>query len=334
VNGWGKARGSWKLNLSARTTGHSNWMMAKPLVSIMMPCFNAAVTLPQALSSLLAQTYDNWECVVVDDGSTDDSSALVEELGDRRMRLTRNAANMGRGVARQIALESARGEYLTFLDADDWLYPTKIEEQVWHLVRDPSIAVVSSPLAVMNQSGDLVGIRGRPKPDETSKATKFRGLRRPPFQLVASMTRMELAKLTGYCSELRRAQDLDFYLRLAANREYRITPNPLYSYREGSSITRSKLLSGLSYERRVFSRYLTTRPLDSSLRVAAISAKMQIYKLIFSAHMEREIEKRRTLPPTREEHNAFQRAKPFKRTTSAVTGEPLARSAPSDGGSA
>ena len=100
------------------------------LVSIMMPCFNGEQTLPMALASVRAQSHENWEAVVVDDGSTDGTCDALQGLGEPRLRLERFDTNRGRGAARQRCLEMARGERLTFLDADDWLSPNKLALQV------------------------------------------------------------------------------------------------------------------------------------------------------------------------------------------------------------
>ena len=94
-----------------------------PAVSVIMPCFNAASTVGLALRSLQSQRWSDWECVVVDDGSTDGSAAVVESLGDARIRLVRSAERGGRGVARQRALDACRGRFLAMLDADDFYYP-------------------------------------------------------------------------------------------------------------------------------------------------------------------------------------------------------------------
>ena len=89
------------------------------LVSVMMPVYNASASIPRALASLFAQSYEEWECIVVDDGSTDGSADVVTRCRDSRVRCVRLPENRGRAVARQTALDVANGRYLAFLDADD-----------------------------------------------------------------------------------------------------------------------------------------------------------------------------------------------------------------------
>lgn len=106
-------------------------------VSIIVPCFNQASFLPKAIASLQAQTFANWECIVVDDGSTDNTAELVsnEALKDARIRLVQQL-NGGSASARDKGLEEAKGEYIQFLDADDTMALEKLERQVALMERD------------------------------------------------------------------------------------------------------------------------------------------------------------------------------------------------------
>lgn len=103
--------------------------MSDPLVSVLVPCHNAAPWLAATLESVLAQTWPHREIIVVDDGSTDDSPAIARAYAARGVRLF-TQANVGASAARNRALREARGEYLQFLDADDLLSPGKLAAQV------------------------------------------------------------------------------------------------------------------------------------------------------------------------------------------------------------
>ncbi len=134
----------------------------KPLISVVMPLFNAANTVLVALASLQAQTYENWECVIVDDGSVDSSAQVVNTVRDARIHYLRLDRNRGRGYARQHGLEAARGRYITFLDADDWIYPNKFRQQVELLHAEPELAIVSTGMAITDSNDQLVGLRTPP----------------------------------------------------------------------------------------------------------------------------------------------------------------------------
>lgn len=104
---------------------------AAPLVSVIVPCFNQGRYLTEAVESLIAQTWPHWECIIVDDGSTDDTAAVAARLAarDGRVRWV-SQANRGLAGARNRGLDQARGAYLQFLDADDLLLPEKFAAQI------------------------------------------------------------------------------------------------------------------------------------------------------------------------------------------------------------
>lgn len=102
-----------------------------PLISIVMPVYNAARFLYPCLNSVLAQTYKNWELLVVDDGSTDDSKKIIQEFAakDHRIQLIAKA-NEGVSIARNVALETVNGQFVYFIDADDIVSPNALEIMV------------------------------------------------------------------------------------------------------------------------------------------------------------------------------------------------------------
>ncbi|QFU83056.1 glycosyltransferase family 2 protein [Natronorubrum aibiense] len=99
-------------------------------VSVIIPTYNRATTLPRAIDSVLAQTVDDLEVVVVDDGSTDETSSVLASYDDPRIRPVVHATNQGANVARNTGLEHASGEYVAFLDSDDEWHPAKLERQL------------------------------------------------------------------------------------------------------------------------------------------------------------------------------------------------------------
>ncbi len=101
-----------------------------PLVSVIMPLFNAADTLFLALASLQAQTCENWECIIVDDGSTDNPEQIINAVGDSRIQYHHLDRNRGRGYARQCALEMANGDTSHFLTPMTGFIPRSFESSV------------------------------------------------------------------------------------------------------------------------------------------------------------------------------------------------------------
>ena len=101
-----------------------------PLISIVTPVHNDAAFVRQTIESVLTQTYTNWEMIVVDDCSTDGSADIIHSYNDARIRYFRNEKNMGAAYSRNLALREAKGDYIAFLDGDDWWAPEKLEHQL------------------------------------------------------------------------------------------------------------------------------------------------------------------------------------------------------------
>jgi GT2 family glycosyltransferase len=117
--------------------------VTSPRVSVIVPAYNYAAYLPDALDSVIEQSFDDWECIVVDDGSTDDTAAVAQSYAsrDRRIRLIRQD-NRGVSAARNMGLRHATGAFIQFLDADDCLRPTKLERHVRFLTDYPQTDIV------------------------------------------------------------------------------------------------------------------------------------------------------------------------------------------------
>ncbi|MFH4451961.1 glycosyltransferase family 2 protein [Vibrio owensii] len=106
-------------------------MSHKPIVSIVMPAFNARKTIKKSIQSIINQTFKHWELIVVDDCSTDDTVDIVKRLEDERIRLYSTVANSGSPAQpRNIGLDKSNGKYIAFLDADDLWYEEKLDHQL------------------------------------------------------------------------------------------------------------------------------------------------------------------------------------------------------------
>lgn len=278
-----------------------------PLVSVLMPVFNAADTLPVALASLQAQTYENWECIVVDDGSTDDLAAVVNNVRDARVQFHRLEENRGRGYARQYALEFARGRYVTFLDGDDWIYPTKFRKQVELLSAQPDIAIVSTGMAVSSHNGELAGIRNSDIGKPPMNAT-VRRLSMPPLAFAPSMMAADLAKRTRFDTSFPIAEDVNFLLRALLGRRYAVLSAPLYAYREQGSTTLSKVSAALNHCCRIFMKYFGQHPVDCAIEIVKARGKQVIYHVAAALGLWEHVIARRSRPPTAAERQQYQDA--------------------------
>lgn len=132
--------------------------MEGPLVSVVVPAFNAAPTIGSTLDSIARQTYRRLDVVIVDDGSTDDTNSLVRRfcLSDSRMRLIEQPNN-GVAAARNAGIRASKGDFVAFIDADDLWHPTKIERQLQALLEQgPDVALAYSPFRVIDGDGNVM----------------------------------------------------------------------------------------------------------------------------------------------------------------------------------
>ena len=284
--------------------------MAEPLVSVVMPCRNAAGTLPMALASLLAQTYQNWECVVVDDDSTDNCRDVISQAADPRIRYIRLSSHRGRGAARQRALEEARGDLIAMLDADDWLYPEKLERQVHAMVTDPRPGVISTGMSIVNAQHEIVGVRlhaPRERPMEIRAPMKRLSV--PPIAYGPSMIRREVATRARFDSSLICGEDADYLLKILFLCRFAVLPDITYAYTEYSSTTLTKTLDGLGCGRVMFRKYRDRFPVASRIQSGKLGAKAFIYRFVFAVSNGSAMIARRSQPPASTQIRAFLHAR-------------------------
>ncbi|WP_084143791.1 glycosyltransferase family 2 protein [Amycolatopsis taiwanensis] len=185
----------------------------EPAVSVIIPCYNYGCYLPQALDSVLTQTFGDWEIVVVDDGSTDETPTVAQDfINDhpgQRIRLLRQT-NAGVSAARNAGIAAATGRYILPLDADDVIAPTMLEKTVAILDAEPDIAIASTDLYVFTDG------------DESPPQV----LALPPYEkelllqrlimFYCSLYRREAWKVVGgYNERMRAGEDWDFWIGCA-----------------------------------------------------------------------------------------------------------------------
>src|SRR5262249_23770783 len=150
-------------------------MTDSPKVTAVIPVYNREKYVRDAIDSILAQTFTDFELLVIDDGSTDKSRDVVCSYRDPRVRLVCNETNEGIPKTRNKGIHLARGEYLAFLDSDDWACPERFAKQVEFLDRHPEYAVVSAWIEWADEAGrSLKRVKRKPVlPDEIAALRLF-----------------------------------------------------------------------------------------------------------------------------------------------------------------
>jgi glycosyltransferase involved in cell wall biosynthesis len=198
------------------------------LVSIVIPCFNEEEFLSEAIDSALAQAYPNIETIVVDDGSTDRSVEIAQRYGDRVQ--IRRKANGGLSSARNCGIDAAKGEYVTFLDADDRLHPDFVAKTAAMLEADPTIGFVYTQMEYF----------GRESKISTWPEYSIAELVRGNFVSATSLIRASLFREVRFDERLRTGwEDWDFFLSLAERGHTgRRIDEPLFLYRKHADASR------------------------------------------------------------------------------------------------
>ncbi|MEK7995328.1 MAG: glycosyltransferase family 2 protein [Planctomycetota bacterium] len=277
-----------------------------PLVTVMLPCYNAERTLRRALASLVAQTYGNWECIFVDDGSTDGSRSLVESVCDPRIEALSFPRNRGRGAARQLALSRVRGKYLALLDADDWIYPWKLERQVRLMEEIPSLAALGSAMAIIDERGDLVGVRPQ---TSRSRPMAVRGPFAPldalRISFATSLIQAKFAREAGFEEGFQRSEDGDFLRRVLACRYYASLHEATYVYSWCESANLESILEGMRYRELSIVKYRHACPVRSRVRRLQCLTKSALYRLSFWAGIGRRLVQVRCSKPSEADRRDF-----------------------------
>ncbi len=181
--------------------------LSKPEITVAMPAYNAADHLLEAIDSVLGQSFEDFELLVVDDGSTDNTLALAQSCADKRVRVERLPANKGRATARNMAMGRARGRYLAWMDADDIAMPHRLEAQYACLETHPQIHICGAGVQYFGQSCALEFF---PEQPEAARAASLFGV---PVPNCCVMVRLDAMHAFGlrYDATLARAEDMAFW---------------------------------------------------------------------------------------------------------------------------
>ncbi len=227
----------------------------KPFVSIVIPVYNRPGKIVSAAKSVQAQTYRNWEMVVVDDGSTDNTREAVARLTreDSRIRLIEHERNRGAQAARNTGIRAAQGEWVAFLDSDDLWLPDSLELRLGVAERE-NVSVVHSASYIIRENGrrELYNL-----PRLSGRVYKELLVHDGPMFQSLLVSRKALKQI-GYLDErIVSFQEWDSAIRLAKFYPFGFEPTPtfVYDYRNEDSISRDDRRAGVGYEQ-VFRKHL------------------------------------------------------------------------------
>jgi len=220
-----------------------------PLVSICIPAYNNGDHIEAAVRSVLGQTYEHLEIIVVDDASSDATFDIVKAIVDPRIRLLKNDSNLGLAGNWNFTMGLAQGEFVKVMGADDMLEPTAIEKELQALLDNPSAVLSESDSKVVNADGTQHGtfrrywrsglVSGRRVALDCTRTVDLFG------SPVANLIRADVAKRTGgFDPSFTFIPDYDFFMSIAGAGDIFVIHEPLNSFRVRKGANTSKVMGG------------------------------------------------------------------------------------------
>ncbi|MCX5749199.1 MAG: glycosyltransferase [Candidatus Saganbacteria bacterium] len=200
-----------------------------PLVSVNIPVFNCERYIKETVESVLSQTFQDYEIILIDDGSKDRTSEIIKTMTDPRIKYFYQE-NQGIGAARNSAIERSSGKYIAFLDHDDLWLPEKLEKQMRLFQKTPKPGLVYCDTTFFNEKGDLYSFYSKSKP---SRGMIFRDLlRKYNLSLETVVIDRKVLKETGlFDPEMMMVEEYDLFLRIASKYPADYVDEPLAKYR-------------------------------------------------------------------------------------------------------
>jgi glycosyltransferase involved in cell wall biosynthesis len=212
-------------------------MATYPLVSIVVPVYNAGKYLKETIQSLLNQTYSNFELIAIDDGSTDNSLQILRSFEDPRLRILQNEQNRGIVYTRNRGLKEIRGKYYAPFDADDIAHPTKLEKQIQFMEANPTFGMIGSWVILIDEKGKELPKKWKLKaqPELIPSILMYKNY----FAQSALLIRTEAIPIEGY-PDYSICQDYGMWCDIAKRWKTWNLPQFLIQYRiHGNGITRN-----------------------------------------------------------------------------------------------
>ena len=210
--------------------------MSSPKVSVIMGIYNGEKTMKRAIDSIIEQTFTDWELIICDDCSTDNTYKIAMEYSekDERVKVIKNDKNMRAAYSRNQCISVATGQYIAVMDDDDICFPERLEKQVKYLDEHAEMSVVGAAAVVFDEEGEKY-VRGLGNPYPFVSETKKRPILMPIIHPTTMMRKKSFDLLKGYrvSPETMRAEDLDLFyrFRLEGMNGY-ILQEPLIKYHE------------------------------------------------------------------------------------------------------
>lgn len=203
----------------------------KPKISVVMPAYNCEGYIGSAIESILKQTFKDFEFIILDDGSSDNTLSVVKNYAkkDRRIKVFRNKKNLQIARTLNKAVKLAKADIVARMDSDDISYKTRLSRQYHFLMEHPDIAIVGSNMSIMDDEGKIVSKREYPTESHRLKKISFRY---SPFAHPSVVFRKKVfLEFGGYDHRMVPCEDIDLWFKIGSKYEFANIPKTLLKYR-------------------------------------------------------------------------------------------------------
>lgn len=208
-----------------------------PRVSVVMSVFNDAETLRSAIASIHSQTLQDWQLIIIDDGSTDATPTIIREYSqhDERIQVQTNSVNQGLALSLNRGWRIAKSDLIARMDADDLSHPDRLAQQVAFLETHQEIDVLGTSALIKNKIGEILGCSHRPT--ESNVLASRIMWENPFFHPSVVMRRSFLERAGGYDEKFYRAQDYELWSRCTSWARYANIDKPLITYTKSDKLS-------------------------------------------------------------------------------------------------
>ena len=192
--------------------------MVSGLVSVIMPVYNGAKFIEQSVKSVINQSFDKWELIIINDGSNDNTEDIIKKFKDRRIKYIKLNFNTGQpAIPRNIGIECSSSKYIAFIDSDDLWFETKLEEQINKLEANPDFEICYSDYDIIDENDNFIKAYKTKHPDGFLFAKMLEWYECGTLTVVINREILQKLKKPYFRTNLKYSQDHNFFMHIFAN---------------------------------------------------------------------------------------------------------------------
>jgi glycosyltransferase involved in cell wall biosynthesis len=268
-----------------------NEVNRSPVISIGIPFYNAEKYLKFAIQSVMNQSYKNWELILVDDGSSDNSLKIAQDfsLKDARIRVIYDGANRKLPYRLNQLIKESDGSFIVRMDADDVMHPERLKRQFDFLKNNTHFDLVSTGLISINNNNQVKGFRN------VNKLYSDFGIPKLNYPIVhpSVMARNSWYERNYYSEKFPRAEDFELWTRSIVNNDFKmaVMPDLLLYYREEGNLSLDKLINSYKDTLKIYSQYHSKNNLDTE--ILKLNFKILVSKIFYHTGNLQKLARRR-----------------------------------------